>query len=1080
MLLPIVLSAALSGGFASGATSAVKEESPALCTLAAPGLNVETVAPESAAFRAGLAPGDQLSSWCRAGGEEVCIARGDLRTPFDWLNLQMEDVQRGGVTVDGRRGSESRRWNLLPTSQGITVAPLFQGALAEAYGSARAHEQAGDLAAAAKEAERAVGLADEDHCAGAAVWLRAWAAQIYGTARLWPAADAAYQDALAKAPGTGADGVEAHLRMSWAEAYQKRGDLARAKQQLDKALALEENDHPESISVATVLTRLGGLAEKQDDLEEADRLYRKAHGLVLNAAPGGGAEAALAANLAVVTGRSGDLAQAERYAVRSLAIREKLTPSGDAIIPSLVGYGNLLYSRGDYAGAESAFLRARKIVEGIQPESERLGTLLHNLGVLSYERGDDEAARSYFERERTLFEKLDPSGTLAQESLVGLGEVALRQQQGDRARELWRRALTIGEKLNPRGPRHAWCLRGLAEAARLQGRSAEAEDLLRRSLALWQEINPEAFETGSIHLSLGLLLFERGGAEAIEPAEAHFRTAVSISEKDRRPIPEAYQALARLLARKGLAEESAAAYLAAVDALELQRVRLGGAEESRWLYGSRLGDLYFEAAEHQVALHRPEEAWKLLERGRARGFQEMLGKRDLRFAAELPASLYAERRRLAAEYDRTQAALAQWVPGQGAQERETLEGRLRDLRREQAEVQERVRKTSPRLGALESPVPLDSAAARSALDPGTALLTYAVGDRRSYLFVLNAEGSPGPGFSFYRLPVGREELAQEIEAFRNLLGDPETSLAAVKKRGRRLYDLLLRPAEPALAKADRWLIAPDGPLQALPFAALLNGGHYLIEHKPIHLVASAAVYKEIRAERAEKPPAAAIEMLAAGDPHYPGGLAASDPQVQGALRRGLRLDPLPATHGEIVAISKLFPHGRALLGRDATEEAVKSLAPQAWRLHLACHGVLDERFPLNSGLALSIPETPGEGGENGLLQAWEVLDELRLHADLVTLSACDSGLGKDMGGEGLVGLVRAFQFAGARSVLATLWSVSDVSTERLMERFYTYLRQGRTKDVALQAAQLDLLRAKSGKLAHPYHWAGFALHGDWR
>src|SRR6185436_4949624 len=174
---------------------------------------------------------------------------------------------------------------------------------------------------------------------------------------------------------------------------------------------------------------------------------------------------------------------------------------------------------------------------------------------------------------------------------------------------------------------------------------------------------------------------------------------------------------------------------------------------------------------------------------------------------------------------------------------------------------------------------------------------------------------------------------------------------------------------------------------------------------------------------------------------------------------------------EVADIAGLFPQARTYLGRDATEERVKSLGPETRLVHFACHGLLDERFPLNSALALSIPEHPEAGRDNGLLQAWEIFENVRLDADLVTLSACDTGLGKEMGGEGLVGLVRAFQFAGARSVVASLWSVADVSTAMLMERFYTYLRQGKTKDEALRAAQLDLIRSKKSELSHPYHWA---------
>jgi len=1050
------------------------------CLLSSPGLVIETVSPESAAFRAGLMPGDRLVSWCRtSGGEGGCVARGDLRTPFDWLDVQMEDVQRGGVVVAGARGAENRRWNLLPTFQGITVAPPLQGTLAETYQSSREREKAADLSSAAKELERAAELADGSHCGDAALWLRTQAAQLHAKARQWREADTGYQDTLAAAQALGAANIEAHLRMIWSEAFLMRGDLAQAKQQLETALSLEEKDHPEGLGVTTVLTRLGNVAEKQDNLDEADLLYRRAYALALRTAPGGGAEAATTNNLAVLAGRRGDLAQAERYAASALAIREKLTPAGDAIIPSLVGYGNLLYARGDLAGAEAVFLRAKRILEKVQPESVRLAKTLHDLGEIAHHRGDDDAAENLFRRELALFEKIDPSSSL--DSLAGLGEVELQRHQGDKAEESWRRALAISEKLNPRGPKSALCLGGLAEVARLQGRGAEAEKLLHQALAIWEQINPEADDTGSIHWKLGIVLLGQADAKA---AESHLRAAIRIHEKNRVVPPEDYQALARLQVRKGQIAEAAVSFLAAVNALEAQRTRLGGAQESQWLYGSFLGDLYFEAAENQIALARPQEAWKLVERGRARGFQEMLAQRDLRFSGEIPATLYTERRRLDADYDKVQAALANWVPEQGAEKMEALQGRLRDLRGEQAEIQEKVRRSSPRIASLEGSAPLDVAAARASLDPGTVLLTYAVGESRSFLFVIEAEGVSGPGFFSYSLPVGKEGLKREVEAFRRLLERPETRLSTLKQRGRHLYNLLIRPARPRLAKAQRLLVSPDGPLHSLPFAALVSGNHYLAESKPIHIVASATVYKEIKATRSKKPSAVAMDFLAVGDPRYQAGLdnhaeAAGDPQMQDALRRGLRLKPLPATRSEVEAISKQFPGVRMLLGRDATEEAIKSLAPQARRLHFACHGLLDEKFPLNSALALSTPEHPEEGRDNGLLQAWEIFDQLRLDADLVTLSACDSGLGKEMGGEGLVGLVRAFQFAGSRSVLASMWSISDVSTARFMKRFYGHLHNGESKDEALWAAQIDQIRGKSGS-SHPFHWAAFELFGDWR
>jgi CHAT domain-containing protein/tetratricopeptide (TPR) repeat protein len=1074
-LLLIAVDQAL--GLAVESRQAVED---ARCPLSTSGLVVETVTPESAAFHAGLMPGDRLLSWCKAPGEGDCMARGDLRTPFDWLDVHMEDVQHGGVVVEGIRGSENLRWNLLPSSQGLTVAPLFHGTLDEVYQSSRDREQAGDPASAAGELERAAKLADGNHCPDAALWLLTRAAQLRAQAQEWIEADAGYQSALAKARSLGAARVEPHLHMGWSEWLLWSGNFSQAWQQLDRALWLMERDRPESLGVSTVLNRLGNLLERQDNLDEAERLYRRALDLILRIAPDSGAEAATANNLAVTKGRRGDLAQAEQYAARALAIREKLTPSSKAIIPALLNYGNLIYVRGDYAGAEAAFLRARKILEKVRPESMELATTLHNLGVLANERGDHEAAESLFRRELATFEKIDPSGSQHRDSLIGLGEVALRQREGQKAEELWRRALEIAEKLRPRGPTSASCLRGLAEAAKLQGRHAEAEQLLRSALEIWQEVNPEAYP-GSIHLRLGILLFEQNQHE---PAESHLRAAIRSEEKFRRPLPEGYHALARLQARAGRLDEAAATYRSAIDALEAQQANLGGARESQWLYGSSLGDLHFEAAANEIALGHPQDAWQLVERGRARGFQDLLAQRDLRFTDEIPEELYTERRRLAAEYDRVQAALANWMPEHGSEKMEELQGRLRDLRLEQAQIQERARRASPRIGALTSPPPLDLAAARSALDPGSVLFTYSIGDSRSFLFVIEAEEVSGLGLSFYPLSIGREDLEKEVESFRSLLSRPGTDLSALKQRGRHLYDLLVRPAEPVLAKAGRWLISPDGPLHSLPFATLVSNDHYIAESKPIHIVASAAVYKEIKATRSKEPSAPTTELVAVGDPIYPAEVkthpeTAADPQVQAVLRRGLKLKPLPATRREVEALSELFPGARTLLGRDATEETIKSLAPQARRLHFACHGLLDERFPLNSALALSIPGYSGEGRDNGLLQAWEIFEELRLNADLVTLSACDSGLGKEMGGEGLVGLVRAFQFAGARSVLASLWSISDVSTARFMKRFYGYLRSGKSKDEALRAAQIDQIRGRSGS-PHPFHWAAFELFGDWR
>jgi CHAT domain-containing protein len=196
------------------------------------------------------------------------------------------------------------------------------------------------------------------------------------------------------------------------------------------------------------------------------------------------------------------------------------------------------------------------------------------------------------------------------------------------------------------------------------------------------------------------------------------------------------------------------------------------------------------------------------------------------------------------------------------------------------------------------------------------------------------------------------------------------------------------------------------------------------------------------------------------------------------VRGGLRLDPLPWTRRELEGLRGLAPSASLFVGPEATEQRAKALQGAHRVVHFACHGISNADFPLESGLALSMPGAWKEGEENGLLQAWEVFESVRIDADLVTLSACETGLGKELRGEGMLSLTWAFQYAGARSVVASLWEVGDASTAELMRRFYGHLGQGLSKAEALRRAQVALLMR--GPTTAPYFWAAFQLVGDWR
>jgi len=195
------------------------------------------------------------------------------------------------------------------------------------------------------------------------------------------------------------------------------------------------------------------------------------------------------------------------------------------------------------------------------------------------------------------------------------------------------------------------------------------------------------------------------------------------------------------------------------------------------------------------------------------------------------------------------------------------------------------------------------------------------------------------------------------------------------------------------------------------------------------------------------------------------------------LARAVRAQALPFAEVEGRSVAGAFlASSELLLGDRATEGRAKTLGDSVRYVHFATHGLLDRRSPLDSGIVLAAARSKDDG-DNGVLQAWEIFERLRLHADLVTLSGCETGLGRDAGGEGLIGLVRALHYAGAHSVAASLWPVADRSTAELMKVFYENLAAEKPKDESLQAAQSALRR---GPFAHPFHWAGFAVYGDWK
>jgi CHAT domain-containing protein/Tfp pilus assembly protein PilF len=825
-----------------------------------------------------------------------------------------------------------------------------------------------------------------------------------------------------------------------------RGDYETAEAQHKRALDIRERLAPDSLDVAASLTNLGNLRKDKDDLVAAETHYRRSLAIRERLAPGSLDVALSQNNLGLVAWQRGDLELAEALHRQALGVREKLAPESAIVADSLINLGNVAHERAELEVAEDYFRRALALKEKRAPGSLDVAMTLNNLGVVTESRGQLPEARELYSRAAALQEKLAPGNLDLAATYNSLGDVSLRTGDVAAAEGFYQRSLALTEKIAASGFTAGYSVSGLAQAAEARRDLAAAEKLHRRALSIRTTVAPRTtWEARSLH-SLGLLRWRQG---------------------DRRGAAD-------FLGR-------------AIAALEAQKGKLGGSEAARSGFAAHFADYYREYVELLVELKERSEAFRILERSRAQSLLAMLAERKLVFSAETSPQLDQERRETDAAFERTQAALARLDPASDAAELARLSRRLQELGDRRELVATQIRRASPRFASLQYPEPVDLTGATAAFDPGTLFLAYSVGKEQTLIFALRGGASPAPGVTIFSVPLGARALAEEVESFRRLvqrsLGQPSPSLLA---QASRLYGLLIGPAAGMLAASDRLLISPDGPLHTLPFGALVREDRgtrsYLVEWRPLHLVVSATVYGELKKTRRVAAPPDGPSLVGFGDPRYPDpGAETAAPSLRAAVKRGFSLEPLPATRREVEAIAGLFP-SRAYFGGDATEARVKSLGKDVRFLHFACHGLIDERSPLASALALAVPDRPEGVNDDGLLHAWEIFEGVRIDADLVTLSACETALGRDMGGEGLVGLTRAFQYAGARSVLASLWSVSDESTAELMRRFYAHLKTGLAKDQALRAAQRELIHSVGGPTptAHPFHWAGFQIVGDWK
>jgi CHAT domain-containing protein len=499
------------------------------------------------------------------------------------------------------------------------------------------------------------------------------------------------------------------------------------------------------------------------------------------------------------------------------------------------------------------------------------------------------------------------------------------------------------------------------------------------------------------------------------------------------------------------------------------------------------------------------------EKGRARSLLELLVESRAEIREGVDSALLAREQELRdsiAEKAEHQIRLLSAQHTDEAAEKASKE--IDALTTEYEQVLARIRETSPRYAALTQPLPLSLKDIQTrVLDSETLLLEYSLGEERSFLWAITQDS-----ISTFELPKRQDvEVAArkvyELVTERNRVIKEET-LAQRRLRMARsdeeyqraasvLSDMILQPAVSQL-KGKRLLFVGDGVLQYVPFASLpvptagptSSYRPLILDHEIINLP-SASVMAALREETAGRSRASKTLAVLA-DPVFQN----DDPRIGNAESGKISADAsteayrsakesgldsfvrLRFTREEANEITRLVSSDKRLEALDfaaSRANATSAALGQYQIVHFATHGLINNRHPELSGIVLSLVDEKGQA-QNGFLRLYEIYN-LKLGADLVVLSACQTAVGQEVRGEGLLGLTRGFMYAGAPRVVATLWQVDDRATSELMKRFYQkMLGEGLRPAAALKAAQVSMQSDK--RWSSPHFWAAFTLHGDWK
>ena len=901
--------------------------------------------------------------------------------------------------------------------------------------------------------------------------------------------------------------------------YSGLGQYEEALGYYEEALAIQKEIGDRN-GCGTAFTTIGEVYKELGEYEKALGYFEEALAIRKEIGDRKGVGADLG-NIGLVYWCLGQYKYALSYLNEALGIKKE-TGDTDAV-GIILGNIGLVYSDiGQYENALRYYEEALIIKKEIG-YLKGVGATLGNIGIVYNDLGQYKKALTYHEEALAVQRQIGHLHGIAA-SLGNIGIVYWNLAEDAKALGYFEESLGIHKEIGDR--------RGIASALGQIGSVCWAQGQYERALGYYEEalaIRKEIGDRSGVGSALANIGLTYSYLGQYEKSYASLIESLKICSDIGAPefVWRSLRQLGGTTAKLGKNIEAAYHYEKALDTIEIMRAGLSEKEARISFMGEKifvydeLIELYQKMHAKDPSMGYDKKALEIFERKQGRVFLEEMGKSGARDFSGLPGTVKDIETDLENRMEKAQASVAA-ERSKEADQRDTarlqaLEAGLQQTRAAYRTLQEELRANYPDYYALKYPVPASlKDIQEKVLGPDEILLVYGVMKESACLWVIGEKR-----FGFYPIGIDENQLRAKVNSWRkgtqsipktmSTVGSPgeidekvDAGMKAVSHNGLELYELLIpNDVRGAISDAKTLYIVPSGPLYGLPFEALVSRMdgetiRYLVEDYPIAYLSSASLLKTLREAQARKTTKARFPLLAFANPVYgrseTPGTTRGESEVEG-LRELAYLDmmggaflELPETEDEAREIKDVLLASDSSMPLQLRQDASRSNVLKlndAQRLAdyryvvFSCHGVVPEVTNRVSQPALVLSQ-PDPAGGAGFLTMADTFG-LMLNADMVTLSACNTGRGIEVRGEGVMGLTRAFMYAGTSAISVTLWSVESMSEKTLSTGLYENLKADRGRAAALREIKLRMIRGEEDQMyRYPFFWAPLVLFGDGR